>query len=61
MFIALTGEETGLLGSDYFATNPTVAREAMIANVNMDMPLLLFPVADLVAFGAEHSSLQAVA
>lgn len=61
MFIALTGEEEGLLGSDYFAHYPTVAREALVANINMDMPVLVYPIAELVAFGAEHSSLQAVA
>jgi Zn-dependent M28 family amino/carboxypeptidase len=61
MFIALTGEEEGLLGSDYFAHYPTVSRDALVANVNMDMPVLVYPIAELVAFGAEHSSLQAVA
>jgi hypothetical protein len=61
LFIALTGEERGLLGSDYFAHYPTVPTDAIVANVNIDMPLFLFPVSGLVAFGAEHSSLQAVA
>ncbi len=59
MFIALTGEERGLLGSDYFVNYPTVPAESLVANVNLDMPLFLHPLADLVAFGAEHSSLQA--
>lgn len=60
LFIAVTGEERGLLGSDYFAHYPTVPTDAMVANVNLDMPLFLYPVADVVAFGAEHSSLEAV-
>ena len=59
MFIGLTAEEKGLLGSDYFAHYPTVPSDSMVANVNLDMPLFLFPVAELVGFGAEHSSLQA--
>ena len=59
MFIALTGEERGLLGSDYFAHYPTVPSGSLVANVNLDMPLFLYPVADLVGFGSEHSSLQA--
>lgn len=59
MFIALTGEERGLLGSDYFAHYPTVPKESLVANVNLDMPLFLYPVADLIGFGSEHSSLQA--
>jgi hypothetical protein len=60
LFIAVTGEERGLLGSDYFAHYPTVPSDAMVANVNLDMPLLLYPIADVIAFGAEHSSLQSV-
>jgi len=58
MFIALTGEERGLLGSDYFAHYPTVPSGALVANVNLDMPLLLYPLADVIAFGAEHSTLE---
>jgi hypothetical protein len=61
MFIALVGEERGLLGSDYFAHYPTVPVDSIVANVNIDMPLFLYPLADIVAFGAEHSSLGAVA
>ncbi len=57
LFVAVTGEERGLLGSDYFANYPTVPSEALIANVNLDMPLFLYPLADVIAFGAEHSSL----
>ena len=58
LFIALTGEERGLIGSDYFAHYPTVASDSLVANVNLDMPLLLYPLADVIAFGAEHSTLQ---
>ena len=58
LFVAVTGEERGLLGSDYFAHYPTVPSDAMVANVNLDMPLFLYPLSDLVAFGAEHSSLE---
>ena len=61
LFIALTAEESGLLGSDYFANNPTVPRESLVANINLDMPLFLYPLADLVAFGSQHSSLHGVA
>lgn len=60
IFIALTGEERGLVGSDYYAHYPTVPTDSIVANVNLDMPLLLYPVADIIAFGAEHSSLQGV-
>lgn len=60
LFIALTAEESGLLGSDFFVNNPTVPIDAIVANINLDMPLFLYPVADLVAFGSQHSSLHAV-
>ena len=61
LFVALTAEESGLLGSDYFAHYPTVATDSIVANVNMDMPLFLYPLDEMVAFGAEHSSLGAIA
>ena len=61
MFIALTAEERGLLGSEYFARYPTVPTDSIVANVNIDMPLFIYPLADIVAFGAEHSSLGPVA
>ena len=61
MFIALTAEESGLLGSDFYVNNPTVPIDAIVTNINLDMPLFLYPLADLVAFGSQHSSLQAIA
>ena len=58
LFVALTGEEKGLLGSEYFAEYPTVPQDAIVANINIDMPLFLYPIADVIAFGAQHSSLM---
>lgn len=60
LFVSVTGEEAGLLGSDYFAHYPTVAKDAIVADVNMDEDEMLWPLEDIVAFGAEHSSLDAV-
>jgi hypothetical protein len=60
LFIAVTGEEEGLLGSDYFASNPTVPRGSIVADINIDEDLMLWPLRDVVALGAEHSSLEAV-
>lgn len=60
MFAAVTAEERGLLGADYFAHYPTVPLNNIVANVNLDMPVLLYNFADVVAFGAEHSSLGEV-
>ncbi len=58
LFLTVTAEEKGLLGAAYFASHPTVPTEALVANVNLDMPLFLYPFADVVAFGAEHSTLK---
>jgi hypothetical protein len=60
LFLAVTAEEKGLLGSDYFAEHPTVPRERIVANLNMDGLSILYPLRDLVAMGAEHSSLDQV-
>jgi Peptidase family M28/PA domain len=60
LFVAVTGEESGLLGSDYFAHVPTVPAASLVANVNMDEDAMLWPLRDIVAFGAEHSSLGGV-
>lgn len=57
IFVAFTGEEKGEQGSRYFARHPPVAKSAVVADVNMDMPLMLYPLADLIALGGEHSSL----
>ncbi|MEQ1931961.1 MAG: M28 family peptidase, partial [Parvularculaceae bacterium] len=57
VFVAFTGEEKGLLGSKYFAKNPPLGARTIIGNVNLDMPLTLFPLGDVIGFGAERSSL----
>jgi len=58
LFAFVTGEEMGLLGSDYFAHFPTVPLKSIVANVNIDgAPGTFFPMKDVVALGAEHSSL----
>ncbi|MGO1891597.1 MAG: M28 family peptidase [Luteimonas sp.] len=59
LFAALTGEEQGLLGAQHFVARPTVPRGGLVANINIDMPVLLAPSTDAVAIGAEHSTLQA--
>ncbi|MGA9574023.1 MAG: M28 family metallopeptidase [Lysobacterales bacterium] len=57
LFLAVTAEEKGLVGSEYFAMNPTVPADSMVSEVNLDMPLLLYDFGDVIAFGAKHSSL----
>ena len=61
LFVALTAEERGLLGAYQFAARPPVPRSALVANINNDMPIALFPVGGLTMIGAEHSTLGAVA
>ena len=60
LFVAVTGEEEGLLGSDYFAHYPAVPEDSIVANVNVDEVAMLWPLRDVIAFGAEHSSLGEV-
>ena len=58
LFAFVTGEEMGLLGSDYFAHFPTVPLNSIVANVNIDgAPGGYYPMKDVVALGAEHSTL----
>ena len=57
LFAVVTGEESGLLGSDYLAHFPPKGKEKMIANISMDMPFFFHPVLDIVPYGAAHSSL----
>ncbi|QJR81019.1 M28 family peptidase [Alteromonas pelagimontana] len=59
LFVSVTGEEKGLLGADYFANNPTVPVTSMVADVNLDMPILTYQFADVIAFGANHSDMKA--
>lgn len=61
LFVSVTGEEEGLLGSDYFAHYPTVAKDGLVADINIDGAPLLWPIEDVVARGAEHSTLDAAA
>jgi len=57
VFIAVTGEEKGELGSTYFAAYPTVPRKSMVADINMDMYLPLFPLKYLEVQGLNESTL----
>ena len=59
LFVFVTGEEMGLLGSDYFAHYPTVPLKSIVANVNIDgAPGAYFPMKDVVVLGSEHSSMS---
>jgi Zn-dependent M28 family amino/carboxypeptidase len=59
LFLTVTAEEHGLLGSDYFAEHPTVPLDKIVANLNLDGLAILYPMRQLVPMGAEHSTLDA--
>ena len=58
LFLAVTAEEVGLVGSDYFAHHPGLPRPmTMVADVKLDMPILTYRFEDMIAFGADRSTL----
>jgi hypothetical protein len=57
LFVFVTGEEKGLLGSRYFATHPTVAPRSIVADVNVDMFLPIVPLRILKVQGLAESDL----
>jgi Zn-dependent M28 family amino/carboxypeptidase len=57
LFLFVTGEEKGLLGSRYFTTHPTVKPGSMIANINIDMFLPIVPLKILTVYGLAESDL----
>jgi Zn-dependent M28 family amino/carboxypeptidase len=57
VFLLVTGEEKGLLGSKYFAAHPTVPGKAIAADVNVDMFLPIVPLRFLKILGMEESDL----
>ncbi len=57
LFVAVCAEEKGLLGSRYFAQKPTVPKNSMVADINTDMFLPIFPLNYLVVYGQEESTL----
>jgi hypothetical protein len=57
LFVTVAGEEKGLLGSKYFAAHPTVKREQMVADLNFDMFLPLYPLRILTVYGLDESDL----
>ena len=57
IFLACTGEEKGLLGSRYYASRPTVDIHNVVANINLDMFLPLFPLETVRGYGLAESDL----
>jgi Zn-dependent M28 family amino/carboxypeptidase len=57
LFLSWTGEEEGMLGSQYFVAHPTVPISSIVAAINMDMYLPLFPLHYLEVQGLGESTL----
>ena len=59
LFLWVTAEESGMLGSEYFARFPTLESGTVVANQNMDGVMGMIAAAtDVLAFGYEHSNLS---
>ena len=58
LFVAVTLEESGLLGSAYYAENPTVPLNKIVAGINMDAMLPIGPTKDMVVVGYGASELE---
>ena len=57
LFIWVTGEEKGLLGSKYFTAHPTIKADSMVADINTDMFLPIVPLKVLTIRGLSESDL----
>ena len=57
LFVFVTAEEKGLLGSKYFTAHPTVDIKSMVANINIDMFLPIVPLKVLTVYGLAESDL----
>lgn len=58
LFVVVGAEESGLLGSKYFAQNPTVHPGFMTANINLDGLNVFGPTIDLVSIGLGRTSID---
>ncbi|HMG47741.1 MAG TPA: M28 family peptidase [Allosphingosinicella sp.] len=58
LFAAWTGEERGLLGSEYGAANPLYPAETMVANITLDTLQSAGPARDVILIGQGQSDLE---
>jgi hypothetical protein len=61
LFAVFTGEEKGLLGSQWFTSHLTVPKEYVVADINLDYIRPIFPLTILTTLGLEESTLGDVA
>lgn len=60
LLVAVTAEEYGLLGSEYYAQNPLIPLTRTAANINVDGGNLWGPTEDVISIGTDRSTLGAV-
>lgn len=58
IFLALTGEEKGLLGSSYYTDNPLIPLYKTVANINIDGIAFFRDFESIVGIGSEYSTLE---
>jgi len=58
MFLWVTAEEKGLLGSNYFAKKPTVPASKIVADMSLDMAGGIFEAKDILPMGYKMSNLS---
>jgi Zn-dependent M28 family amino/carboxypeptidase len=61
LFAVFTAEERGMLGSQYFVAHPTLPKEQLVANINLDTLRPIFPLTSLTTLGLDDSTLGDVA
>lgn len=59
LFAAFTGEEKGLLGGEYFVAHPTIPKERITGNINLDQLRPIFPLDLLTVHAIDDTSLGA--
>ncbi|MFY0255841.1 M28 family metallopeptidase [Chitinophaga sp. 30R24] len=58
LFLSVTGEEQGLLGSEYYASHPTFAPEKIVADINLDVLNTFGRTKDITIIGYGQSTLD---
>lgn len=61
LFVVVTGEEKGLLGSAYFTAHPTIPKDKLVADLNLDYLRPIFPLRSLTVLALDQSTLGATA
>lgn len=58
VFVSFTGEEQGLIGSEYYARHPVYPVSQTVADINMDMMGIAGKTKDIVIYGYGQSELE---